>query len=122
MRDRRKLNNCVNKLPKVGQCVNLNSYECFFAVKKVQKPLRFTGNAGHQTKDEKLIDTIEDREGCQTARQSANHETLDRSLNSTKSQTSSEMSENSDDPTPVPTFKRAFFKKFMGRISKVMKK
>ena len=23
---------CVNKLPKVGQYVNLNSYECYFAV------------------------------------------------------------------------------------------
>ena len=36
---RPKLNNCINRLPKVGQCVNLNSFECFIAVKKVPKPI-----------------------------------------------------------------------------------
>lgn len=36
---RPKQNACVNKLPKVGQLVNLNSYEVYIAVKKIQKPV-----------------------------------------------------------------------------------
>ena len=30
---------CVNRLPKVGQLVNLNNYEVYIAMKKIQKPI-----------------------------------------------------------------------------------
>jgi len=45
------MNNCVHKLPRVGQHVNLNSYECYFAVKKVIKPKAFDNNCISVTKD-----------------------------------------------------------------------
>ena len=35
---------CVHKLPRVGQLVDLNKYECYFAVRKVPKPSIFPDN------------------------------------------------------------------------------
>lgn len=40
------MNRCVNRLPKVGQKVNLNSYEVYFEVTKVQKPISMVDNLG----------------------------------------------------------------------------
>ena len=48
---RPKLNACVNKLPKVGQLVNLNDYEVYIAVKKIQKPvIRIENSMGEPKK------------------------------------------------------------------------
>lgn len=33
------MNSCVNRLPRVGQLINLNSYDCYFAVRKFIKPI-----------------------------------------------------------------------------------
>ena len=41
---------CVNKLPKVGQLVNLNSYEVYIAVKKIPKPVIRGENAQGEPK------------------------------------------------------------------------
>lgn len=46
-------NYCTNKLPKVGQLVNLNQYECYFAVRKKQKPVVRVDNCIGVTKKDK---------------------------------------------------------------------
>ena len=51
----------MRKIPRVGQKVNLNSFECYIAVKKVAKPLEFADNVGTVSKD-KSIELIQDIE------------------------------------------------------------
>ena len=47
---RPKANACVNKLPKVGQLVNLSNYEVYIAVKKIQKPVIRSENSQGEPK------------------------------------------------------------------------
>ena len=47
----------MRKIPRVGQKVNLNSFECYIAVKKVAKPLEFANNVGTVSK-EKSVELI----------------------------------------------------------------
>lgn len=46
----------MNKLPKVGQLVNLNQYEIYYALRKVPKPIARLPYAAHQTKEEMIAE------------------------------------------------------------------
>ena len=66
--------------------MNLNSFECFIAVKKVPKPILLENNCEFSIKGEKVEEklTINESElqisaGYMSARVSSNHEQLDKS-------------------------------------------
>lgn len=67
--ERAPLQRCVRKIPRVGQKVNLNSFECYIAVKKVPKPLEFANNAGTVSKDR----SVDLRQDIEKSKQQFNH-------------------------------------------------